>query len=217
MHPIKLALFSTILVLGAGCSDDVSTFPSASGATSGDSSSAGGSGGGGASSVAASGSGGAMGPSWPDEMDHRTEITFKGNEIQCKLGPIPVPYQVPDCVTTLTSRITTLESGDLCEACDRTYHGPFDYLEDTCSRFAGTGEPAKEGSFGFKFPSETLREMWGKNEQMMWEKSLDLSKDAAGTWSGSVADELVMDPEDCNNGEQNLGSFEITVFFSDVE
>ncbi len=206
---------SLILSLCAGCSDDVSTFPTGN---TGSNATGGGSGGGGeSSSVAQTGGGGVMGPSWPSTMDHRTEITFTGNEIECKIGVIPVPYQVPDCTTTVTAPITTLESGDVCDACDRTYHGPFTYLEDTCSELAGNEDPATEGSFGFKFNSDTARELWGKNEEMVWEKSLDLVQDVSGTWTGTVTDDLILDPPDCNNGEQNLGTFEVTVFFTDVD
>jgi hypothetical protein len=209
---LSLSLFVS---LSLACSDHISTIPdggAGAGATEG-----GGTGGADSASAAQTGGGGEMGPIEPNTMDHRTEVKFTGHEIECKFGFIPVPYQVPDCATTMTTTITTKESGDVCNACDGTYHGPFTYLEDTCSELAGDEAPATEGSFGFQFNSETARELWGQNEELTWEKSMDLAKDASGAWTGTVTDDLILDSPDCNNGVQNLGTFKVTVFFTDVD
>ena len=75
-----------VLAALAGCSNDVTPAPP------GGDGGAGGSSASGQTSVAEqSAATGMSGPAMPAGMDHRTDITFEGKQIQCKLGPLPVP------------------------------------------------------------------------------------------------------------------------------
>jgi hypothetical protein len=151
---------------------------------------------------------------WPDALDHTSRFQFDGNTIECQVWGVDVDYDVPDCTTALTASLTELTGAQACQSCDRSYSGAFTYTQDTCSELLGTTLP-QSGAFGFVFVSETQRELWGQDEAGQWAFSSLVDSTDGRNWELTASEAVYDDPEDCDNGTQNLGTLTLTVAFVD--
>ena len=121
-----------------------------------------------------------------------------------------------DCAVEFTASLAPIVTGNLCEPCDRTYQGSIDWIRETCNELLGNeGDLPTEATFGFRFISETSREVWGQNADQEWTKVADLGLED-GTWVSTTTSEIREDIEDCNNGVQYLGDLTITLSFTDA-
>ena len=150
--------------------------------------------------------------SFPDVMTQTSDLVFTGREIECALGPVTVPFDVPNCATRFTVSMTRRTEGNVCPDCDATYEGTILYSEDTCSDLIGTEAPA-DGAWGFIALSATERELW-LEEGGVWVASevLDLTD---GSYRFAVTEAVNQDPPDCNNGVQYVGDISVDVGFTD--
>ena len=147
---------------------------------------------------------------WPEAMDHRTLVQFVGNEIECKYAGFPFDYDVPDCTTDFSGMLSEAEG---CAGCDRTYEGPFTYAKEECTELVGGGEVPTSGAYGFVFISEDRRELWTQDEGA-WVPASELTRQG-DEWLLTVSEDIIDDPEDCDNGPQNLGRLTVTLSFKD--
>ena len=147
-------------------------------------------------------------------MSQNTALVFTGREIQCTVGPLPIPVDVPDCATRFTVDMAERATGDVCTACDITYEGTLNYSEDTCSELIGTDAPVM-GAWGFVHVSPTQRELW-TNDTGSWVLSQTLNG-ANGVFTFETTEAVNQDPPDCNNGVQYVGDISVSVAFEDPE
>ena len=154
---------------------------------------------------------------WPEALDHVGTVFFDGWEIECVFG-VPFDYQVDDCATDYTSPLGTTLTVDRCEACDRTFEGPFTYSVDTCTELLpDASDPPDSGAFGMVFTSATEWEVFSINgETGLWESVGIATDDGSGTFVYQTEAVISGDPEECNNGEQDLGNLVVTLSFSEA-
>jgi hypothetical protein len=151
---------------------------------------------------------------WPDAVDHTSRFQFDGNTIECQVWGVDVDYDVPDCLTTLTAELSLLEGPQACPDCDRTFAGDLNYTQDSCSELLGTTLPPS-AAFGFVFVSASQRELWGQDEAGAWAFTSLVDSTDGRTWELVASEAVYDDPEDCDNGMQNLGTLTLTVAFVD--
>ena len=102
-----------------------------------------------------------------------------------------------------------------CPDCDRTYRGALTYSTDTCSELLGESLPV-DAIYGFVFLDEYNRELWAPDTTTgKWYFIERLTSDNGRQWLINGSDAIIMDPEDCDNGNQNLGTLTITLTWVD--
>jgi len=156
---------------------------------------------------------------WPDVIEHQTQVNFDGNEeVVCVVidGIWEEEFSVDDCETILDAQLTWTEDGSLCPSCDRTYEGLLEVRSDSCESL--TGEPVKdvEGRFGFTFITENERELWALDELTNeWTYVINLLGSEDGEWSFTEGVAFSEDFSKCTNSPLELGYFSVTLEFSD--
>lgn len=151
----------------------------------------------------------------PDAMQYRGLIDFRGNTIECEAFGIEFDYDVDDCQTDASGRLTRIQDARACTECDRTYYGSLSYAVDSCSDMLET-DPVPDALFGFVFLSETERELYSQDPTDGTWYFIETITRTKGEWRISGSDAVWADPDDCDNGDQNLGTLTITTSFKDL-
>ncbi|MCB9777560.1 MAG: hypothetical protein H6742_03265 [Alphaproteobacteria bacterium] len=151
----------------------------------------------------------------PEGIEYRGQIDFRGNTIECEAFGIEFDVDVDDCQTDASSNLRWIQDARACPECDRTYFGTLSYAVDSCSEMLET-TPATEALFAFVFLSETERELYSQDPTSGTWYYLDTMTRAEGRWTLSGSDSVIADPDDCDNGDQNLGTLTITTSFRDL-
>ena len=153
---------------------------------------------------------------WPTSVEHTTVFDFAGKTIQCEVWGTVIPYEIDDCETVMTSTMTQVDDGDICEQCNRTFEGQFSYPKDECADLVA-GERPTEGRFGLVF-AENKWVLFSKNESGEWVESVDLQPDGSGTYSYATTEAVEEDmQEDCKTGVQHLGDLTVTLSFAESD
>lgn len=150
----------------------------------------------------------------PDAVDYHTFFEFRGNTIECEWIGIEYDVDIDDCSTEASGRLNMLEGPQACPDCDRSYSGPITYGTDTCSELLGVAQ-APDASFGLVFLAEDQRELWAPDEAGAWFPLVTLTRQDK-LWTNTTSEDIWADPEDCDNGDQNLGNLTVTVDFRDL-
>ena len=104
----------------------------------------------------------------------------------------------------------------VCAACDATFEGSLNYSTDSCADLIDQSSPTSTG-FGFVFTSTNSWQFFARNaETGQWESGGVATNDGSGTYSFSASDVISGDPDDCDNGDQDLGNLTLTLTFSDA-
>ena len=152
---------------------------------------------------------------WPDAINHRTDISFEGYDVECDLGIFgSYDVEVDDCQTIMTSPLTVTTDGSLCTECDRTYAGAFTVEQDTCDDLTGDGHRPSEARFGFVFRSETERELWSEDSGGQWAPAITMTLEN-GMWRHSDSGEVDYEYDDCENSPLNIGLLTVSLEFTD--
>lgn len=151
---------------------------------------------------------------WPTSLEHESDFTFTGATIQCPVGPVTLPVDVPDCAIALSAALTERLSGDLCPACDRTFEGPITYSQDTCSEVLGQTPPSS-GAWGLVFVSPDERELWLPDGAGGWALSSTLTRQADGAYTSSASESITQVPPSCGSAAQHVGDVVVTARFMD--
>ena len=153
---------------------------------------------------------------WPDALDHETEMLFDGRTIECEIFGTAFDYDVDDCETRFSADLTYDETDDTCSECDRVYKGPLTWEQDSCSELLGEDGPKPETTeYGLKFVSETLRTVYVNDPNTGWTKAVDLVQEGE-QWQNVTSVEIREDVDECNNGVQYLGDLTVTSLFTDL-
>ncbi len=150
----------------------------------------------------------------PDALQYSTVVDFRGNTIECEWVGIEYDVDIDDCYSAGGGTLTQIDTEQACPKCDRTYKGPLNWPQDSCSDFLETPMPA-DATFGFVFISETQRELWVPDDVWNW-YPLAILDDNAGVYGDSSSEDIIADPDDCDNGDQNLGTLTLTLQFTDL-
>ncbi len=152
---------------------------------------------------------------WPDAISHETEVVFDGYDVECDLGWLGTyDKQINDCTTFFTAPLVRTEQGELCEACDGTFAGPITYVYDDCDDLTGDGTRPTEGRFGFRFLSETERELWSQDDSGVWQLGFTMTLQGE-SWSFTDSGEVQVDTGDCENSPLTVGNLTVTMTFVD--
>ncbi|MCK6506835.1 hypothetical protein L6R53_26265 [Myxococcota bacterium] len=150
----------------------------------------------------------------PEQMDFRSDVFFDGYTIECEAWGIEVDVDIEDCVADAVSALRLVTTGRLCESCERTYEGTLTYNQDTCSALLETVPPTR-AEYGFNFLDANTRELWSPDEMGTWQMVDRLVSTDGVTWTLAGTEEIWADPEDCDNGNQNLGLLSVTLTWRD--
>lgn len=150
----------------------------------------------------------------PDTMDFRSDVYFDGYTIECEAWGIEVDVDIEDCVADAVSNLTLVTTGRRCESCERTYEGELTYNQDSCSALLETPAPTR-GEYGFNFLDANTRELWSPDETGTWLFVDRLVSTDGVNWVLAGTEEIWADPEDCDNGNQNLGLLSVTLSWRD--
>ena len=151
----------------------------------------------------------------PEVIDHRSLFDFTGRRVTCETWAGDFEEDVDDCVTDFTSALEMVTEGDLCEPCDATYEGAFDYSQDTCTAAFGDGSsPPASGRFGFAFVNDDKWVLFGKNETTgTWEEGVTLSRDGE-RYVWQTTEPVSVDVDDCDNSPLHVGDVTVTLSFT---
>lgn len=152
--------------------------------------------------------------SLPDRIDFRSTVFFDGYTIECEKWGIEFDYDVEDCRADAVSNLTLVEKGRVCAECDRTYQGTLTYNEDSCSALLETTAPTR-AEYGFVFLDARTRELWSPDEVGTWTFVERLSSTDGLVWQMSGAEEMWANPDECDNGDQNLGLLTVDLSWTD--
>ncbi|RME23336.1 MAG: hypothetical protein D6798_13720 [Deltaproteobacteria bacterium] len=150
----------------------------------------------------------------PDSIRYDTVIDFWGNTITCELVGIEYDVEIGDCHTVGGGPLSRIEDPQqTCADCDRTYQGPLTYTQDTCSSKLGQPLPST-ATLGLVFLNETQRELFAPDDQWNW-YSLGILELVDGVYTLSTSEDIIIDPEGCDNGKQNIGTIDLRVDIED--
>ncbi len=150
----------------------------------------------------------------PDTVRYDTVINFRGNTITCELVGIEYDVDIGDCHTVGGGPLALIDDAQQsCPDCDRTYQGPLTYTQDTCASKLGQPLPTT-ATFGMVFLNETQRELFAPDDQWNW-YSLGILEETKGVFTLSTSEDIVLDPDGCDNGDQNIGTVSLKVDFQD--
>ncbi|MCB9763492.1 MAG: hypothetical protein H6739_27240 [Alphaproteobacteria bacterium] len=150
---------------------------------------------------------------WPTSLTHRTQADFEGSRISCWFGG----YDVPDCQTILSASLTEFEGEGDCDACDKTFSGPFIVDRDECSELTGSEEPPPTTAwFGFRFVSPQERVLYARDESGVWSEAVSMSQDNEGRWTWQYDETLRDRIDECSSDTQDLGVLHFTISFNDT-
>lgn len=150
----------------------------------------------------------------PTAMDFDSRITFDGYTIECEYYGFEVDVDIEDCQANATAALEQVTSGRLCESCDRTYAGSFSYTTETCSALIGVPAPTR-AEYGFVFVDPRTRELWTPDSAGVWAYTETLSSTDGRTFRLQGAEDIWEDPDDCDNGMQNLGRLSVNLTWTD--
>ncbi len=150
----------------------------------------------------------------PATIDFSSQVFFDGNTIECEVWGIDVDVDIEDCQANATTELRWVESGPTCPTCDRTYSGVFTYSVETCSALIGVPAPTRV-DYGFVFVDPRTRELWSPDTAGTW-VYVDTLGSADGRTFGLTGSEPILDdPDDCDNGTQNLGTLNVDLQWVD--
>lgn len=150
----------------------------------------------------------------PDNLDFSSKVFFDGNTIECEVWGVEVDVDIEDCRADSTASLRLVETGPTCPTCDRTYSGPLTYTTETCSALIGVAAPTRV-DYGFVFLDPRTRELWSPDEAGTWTLVDTMISTDGITFALSGAEPIMDDPDDCDNGMQNLGTLSVDLSWTD--
>lgn len=151
----------------------------------------------------------------PERLDFHSVFDFRGNTIECEVWGIEVDVDIDDCRTDTSAVLALVKGGpQACPQCDRTYRGNLVYAEDSCSDLLETAPPV-DAAYGYIFVDEFNRELWAPDDTGAWIYLETLSSDNGRRWELGGSEAIWADPDDCDNGDQNLGTLTVTLSWLD--
>lgn len=152
---------------------------------------------------------------WPESIVHAGTFAFEGYDIDCYVGGWPIPYEVPDCLTTYDSTMGQDLTVTPCAECDRTFEGPFTYSSDTCADLIGSESPTS-GAIGLVFVSDTQWEFWGLDSATgTWSVGGTATDDGSGTYVYTTSGVINETPDECEE-PQDLGNLVVSLTFAEA-
>lgn len=150
----------------------------------------------------------------PRSIDFSSQVFFDGNTIECEVWGIDVDVDIEDCQANATTSLVRMKAGPTCPTCDHSFSGDFAYTVETCSALIGVPAPTRV-DYGFVFLDPLTRELWAPDTIGTWQYIDTLSSTDGRTFALRGSESILDDPDDCDNGTQNLGTLLVDLQWTD--